>query len=262
MAVISSMQWRINFKILMVNLLALSCVHSDDDVVYYVRPSFSENMDCPVSGYKCDILNNYGTDDLELPENNTVTMILIIGSHSTDSNVYNFGCPVNPYTLHIRGNGNDTASVIVRNIETAITVNNMILESFMGSKIYLYIDESVVNTQITNITISNCIFIESTMILTNVHLTIKDSNFSDSLSTAIMLFSSTLTIVGHVSFHNNKGYQGGALMLVGAVMNIAKETKVIFQGNYAENAGGAIFVVHPQMMINAHSYVSSCFYQL
>jgi predicted outer membrane repeat protein len=100
------------------------------------------------------------------------------------------------------------------------------------------------------------------MILTNVRLTIKDSNFSERISTAIMLFSSTLTLVGHVSFHNNRGYQGGALMLVGAVMNIARDTKVIFHGNYAENAGGAIFVVHPQMMITAHDYVSSCFYQL
>ena len=137
----------------------------------------------------------------------------------------------------------------------------MILESFMGSKIYLHIDESVVYSQITNITISNCIFIESTMSLTNVHLTIKDSNFSDSVSTVIVLFSSTLSIVGHVGFYNNRGYQGGALMLIGTVMNIARETKVIFQENYAENTGGAIFVVHPQM-INARHYVSLCFYQL
>ena len=256
---ISSMEWIVNFKILMVNLLALLCVYSDNNIIYYVRPY---NVDCPASGYKCDILNNYGTDNLELPEYNTVTMILIEGSHTTDSNVYNFGCPVNPYTLQITGNGENTASVIVRNIETAITVKNMILESFMGFKIYSYIDESVVNSQLTNITISNCIFIESTMILTNVHLTIKDSNFSDSVSTAIMLFSSTLTIVGHVGFYNNRGYEGGALMLVGTVMNIARETKLIFQENYAENTGGAIFVVHPQMMINAHNYVSSCFYQL
>ena len=262
MAVISSMQWRINFKILMVNLLALSCVYSDDDAVYYVRPSFPGTVDCPASGYKCDILNNYGTDNLKLPKNNAVIMILIEGHHTTNSNVYNFGCPVNPYTLHIIGNGHDTASVIVHDIETAITVKNMILESFMGLKIYSYIDESAVNAQTTNITISNCIFIESTMILTNVRLTIKDSNFSDSVSTAIVLFSSTLTIMGHVRFYNNRGYQGGALMLVGTVMNIAKETTVIFQENYAENTGGAIFVVHPQMMINAHNYMSSCFYQL
>ena len=31
---------------------------------------------------------------------------------------------------------------------------------------------------------------------------------------AIMLFSSTLTIMGQISFLNNRGYQGGALRLV------------------------------------------------
>ena len=219
-------------------------------------------MDCP-AGYPCNSLNKFGTDEFECleVENKTVIMILIEGCHTADIKVYNFGCPVNPYTLHIIGNGSETVSVRVHNIQTPIAVKNMILESFMGSNIYLYIDESV-HSETTNITITNCIFIKSTMILTNVHLTIKDSNFSDSVSTAIMLFSSSLNIVGHVSFYNNRGYQGGALMLVGAVMNIARETKVIFQENYTENTGGAIFVVHPQMMIDAHNYVFLCFYQL
>ena len=90
------------------NLLALSCVYSDNDVVYYVRPYFPQNVDCP-SGYQCDSLNNYGTetDKLGLPENNTVMMTFIQGNHTIDSGiiviVYNFGCPVNPYTLHIIG---------------------------------------------------------------------------------------------------------------------------------------------------------------
>ena len=131
----------------------------------------------------------------------------------------------------------------------------MILEGFTTSKIYIYIDESVVNSQITNISTISCNFIDSAMILTNVHLTIINSTFSDR-------FSSTLTIMGHVSFRDNRGYQGGALMLVGTVMNIARETNLLFQENHAENTGGAIFVVYPQTMIDAHHFISSCFYQL
>ena len=150
-------------------------------------------------------------------------------------------------------------AVIVNGLEGAIKVKNMILEKFMASKIYLYIDESVVNSQITHISIINCAFIESALALMNVYLTIKDSTFSDSTSTAIMLFSSTLTVVGNVIFHNNKGYQGGALMLVGTVMNIARDAKLNLL--FLEDTGGAIFVVYPQTMINAHSYVSSYFYQ-
>ena len=169
---------------------------------------------------------------------------------------------MNSHTVHIIGNGRSSNSVIVDDLETAVTVKNMILENFTATNVYLFIDESVVDSQTTNITISNCAFIESAIILINVHLTIRDSIFSDSTSTAIMLFSSTLTVVGNVKFHNNEGFQGGALMLVGTIMNIAREANLLFQENYAENTGGAIFVVHPQILINAHSYDSSCFYRL
>ena len=164
--------------------------------------------------------------------------------------------------MHVRGNSQSYKTVIVNGLEGVITVKNMILERFTPSTIYLYIDESVVNSQITRISIINCFFIESALVLMNVYLTIKDSTFSDSTSTAIMLFSSTLTVVGNVIFHNNKEYQGAALMLVGTVMNIARDANLLFLENYAEDTGGAIFVMYPQTMTNAHSYVSLCFYQL
>ena len=249
-------------NLLTLSLLAFCTCTQNKNNVYYVRPISPPDVDCP--GDPCQSLHDYGTETLETPDTNTVTMILIEGYHSADrhSYVYNFGSPINSYTLHIIGNNQSSNTAIVEDLKTAITVKNMKLESFNASKIYLYIDESVVESQTTNISISNCAFIECAMILTNVHLTIKDSNFSGSTSTAIMLFSSTLTILGHVTFHNNMGFQGGALMLVGTVMKIAKGTKLYFQENYAENTGGAIFVVHPQMMINAHGFYSSCFYQL
>jgi hypothetical protein len=251
------MEWRINFKQLMLILSVLQCVYGINNMVYYVSP---QDTDCP--RYQCRSLNDYGTDILKPPENNTVTMILFAGNHSTVGNVYNFGSPENSRILHVKGDSQSSKAVVINGLKGAITVKNMILERFMASKIYIYIDESIVNSQTTNISIVNCVFIESAMILTNIHLTIKDSNFSDSSSTAIMLFSSTLTIMGHVSFQNNRGYQGGALMLVGTVMNIAREAYFLFQENHAENTGGAIFVVHPQMMINLHGFYSSCFYQL
>ena len=117
-----------------------------------------------------------------------MTIILIEGNHSTARDIYNFGSPNNSHTVHVRGNSQSYKTVIVNGLEGAITVKNMILERFTASKIYLYIDESVVNSQITHISIINCAFIESALVLTNVYLTIKDSTFSDSTSTAIMLF--------------------------------------------------------------------------
>ena len=240
-------------------LSAFLCIYSLVTCkTYYVRPISPPGIGCPRD--PCYSLNEYGHfTDLDPPNNNSVTMILIGGTHSVRRDVYNFGSPENSHTLHIIGD-NNTATV--NNLEAAITIKNMILEMFSAFKVYFYIDEAVVEHQITNISILNCTFAKSSMILRNVHLTIKDSNFSGSTSTAIMLYSSTLTIVGHVRFLNNRGYQGGAIMLVGTVMQISKESSLLFQENYAEKTGGAIFVVHPQMMINAHNYASSCFYQL
>ena len=40
-----------------------------------------------------------------------------------------------------------------------------------------------------------------------------------------MLYSSTLTVVEHVRFLNNRGYQGGALMLVGTIMQTFRESE-------------------------------------
>ena len=66
--------------------------------------------------------------------------------------------------------------------------------------------------------------------------------------------NSTLTIVGNVEFYKNKGIQGGALMLIGTIMQIARKVKLLFRDNNAEKTGGAIFVVHPQSTINTHGY--------
>jgi hypothetical protein len=159
---------------------------------------------------------NYFDKELAVPKPpvsykfDTVTMILIEGRHTIRGSAYNFGSPGNSRNLHIIGHGKRSNNVTIEELETSITVMAMTLESFTAMKIYLYIDESVVDSQITNISILNCAFVGSSMILTNVHLTIKDSSFTESTSTAIMLFSSTLTIVGHVNFYKNTGFQGGA----------------------------------------------------
>jgi hypothetical protein len=86
-AAIGSMEleWRINLKFLMVNLLALSCVCSDNNT-YYVKPYFPQHVDCP-AGYQRDSLDNYGTatNKLGLPENNTaitkdITLLIVVST--------------------------------------------------------------------------------------------------------------------------------------------------------------------------------------
>ena len=168
------MEPRTKLKQLILILLALQCAYSSNNTVYYVSPL---GMDCPRSQYHS--LNYYSTNKLKPPENNTVTMIFFGGNHYTVRSIYNFGSPDNSRTLHVKGDSQSRKPVIVNKLNGAITVKNMILEGFTASKIYIYIDESIVNSQTTNISTVNCTFIDSAMILTNVHLTIKDSTFSD-----------------------------------------------------------------------------------
>ena len=127
--IISNMEWRINFKLLMLILLALQCVCSSDNTVYYVRPISPQGVDCPRDKV-CHSLSYYGTDELEPPENNTVTMILIEGNHSAVGNVYNFGSPDNSDTLHVIGDSQSNYKTVIDELRGAITVRNMTLERF------------------------------------------------------------------------------------------------------------------------------------
>ena len=59
----------------------------------------------------------YGTDILKPQENNTVTMILFEGNHSTllDS-VYNFGSPENSHTLHVKADSQSSKPVVINEL--------------------------------------------------------------------------------------------------------------------------------------------------
>jgi hypothetical protein len=152
-------------------LSALSCVRSENGF-HYIRPIatyYPEDVVCPRN--PCHNLN-YFDKELAVPkppvsyEFDTVAMILIEGCHTICGSAYNFGSPGNSRTciLHIIGQGQRSNNVTIEELETSITVMDMTLESFTALKIYLYIDESVVDSQITNISILNCAFVGSSMI--------------------------------------------------------------------------------------------------
>ena len=69
------------------------------------------------------------------------------------------------------------------------------------------------------------------IILPNVELTIKNSKFQNSLSTAITLYSSFAILKGKVVFVNNTGIKGGALALIGSTL-IIKTNTTVFLGNH------------------------------
>ena len=102
-----------------------------------------------------------------------------------------------------------------------------------------------INTPIQVSWLSNVTFINSTF---------RDSSTYSSL-TAI---SSEIRFQGYIAFENNSGYDGGALALFGgSKMILMPQTEVLFIGNHATHAGGALMVYDESLR-----YKDYCFYHI
>ena len=102
-----------------------------------------------------------------------------------------------------------------------------------------------INTPIHVMRHSNVTFISSTF---------RDSSAYSSL-TAI---SSEVRFQGNIVFKNNTGYNGGALALVGGSrMILMPQTEVLFTGNHATHAGGALMVYDESAF-----HIDYCFYHI
>ena len=65
-------------------------------------------------------------------------------------------------------------------------------------------------------------------------------------SGGITLDHSDLNISGEVKFIDNQSSNGGGLTLISSVMRISPNSNITFARNYAENLGGAIFILNPR----------------
>ena len=73
----------------------------------------------------------------------------------------------------------------------------------------------------------------------NIH--IINCTFIDNSNTAILAIDSTFILEGIVAFMNNAAYEGGAIAMYDSYMNVTEGTHLYFEGNHADNVGGAIF---------------------
>ena len=94
----------------------------------------------------------------------------------------------------------------------------------------------------TNFTFNNCIFTGTTIQMEKVTLQISNTSFYSSPSTAVYLYSSTLTLSGDIIFANNRGAKGGALALIGSMLKLDRNVNVLFEKNSAEEGGGAMYI--------------------
>ena len=66
-----------------------------------------------------------------------------------------------------------------------------------------------------------------------------------------------VTIAGSVQFINNSASQGGAVIVVDGNITIVKDTQVVFQGNRADTAGGAISSIHHATIAGTAQFVNN-----
>ena len=102
-----------------------------------------------------------------------------------------------------------------------------------------------INTPIQILKLSNVSFINSTFC---------DSSTISSLSA----IASEVRFQGNIVFKNNTGYNGGALALFGGSrMILMPQTAVVFTGNHATHAGGALMVYDESLHVTDHCFYSN-----
>jgi predicted outer membrane repeat protein len=153
--------------------------------------------------------------------------------------------------------------VIVKNLDLRIITGTVVIQNItmQGSYIIMYRSSSP-KTIYRPLAIVKCKFFDSQMILPNVELTVENSEFRNSSSTAITLYSSFAIFCGTVIFENNSGSKGGAIALIGSTLTIKSNTLVVFKNNRAYETGGAIYADNVEPRINLEGYRSYCFYML
>ena len=153
--------------------------------------------------------------------------------------------------------------VTVNNLDLRIITGNVAIENItmQRSNIIMYRSSSP-DVSYRSITIANCRFLVSQMILPNVQLTVVNTEFCNSSSTAITLYSSFAIFCGKVIFMNNHGMKGGAIALIGSTLTIKSNALVVFSNNHAYETGGAIYADNVEFRVNLEGFRSYCFYIL
>ena len=125
---------------------------------------------------------------------------------------------------------------------STFNVNNIINPATSALRI-IFRNVTFMNTPILVLTLSNVTFINST--------------FCDSSTyTSLSAISSEVQFQGNIVFKNNTGYDGGALALFGGSrMLLMPQTVVLFIGNHAIHAGGALMVYDESLR-----FIDYCFY--
>ena len=126
-----------------------------------------------------------------------------------------------------------------------------------------------------NLTFTNCTFhdfdgvpypsqilrtpIETAVTVRQSHITFcGNSKFNNNHNSALISHLSVITMAGSVSFFNNSGIRGGAMILYSSTLNLVSSANISFINNSAQETGGAIHVEPDITRIPE----LKCFYQI
>ena len=145
-----------------------------------------------------------------------------------------------------------------------LSIRNSLLYMFETSQTSLFsvtfINSNLYIHYVLLAQLHNCKFSDGTS-----HLYIDDSKvilsgkskFFNNYNSALISHSSTITLLGNISFINNTGVQGGAMALYSSTVYLASGLNLYFINNSADETGGAIHI-EPDM---THNYCPECFYE-
>ena len=171
-----------------------------------------------------------------------------------------------------------TISSLIAHYETVMWIldaTNIILENCMFEDRGIYCD-GITNVMLKNCTFHNliieiedtkevviedCLLYNSPTVASNSTVTLKGKSEFIASNQAIASFSSKFYLSGEISFINNTGTRGAAMILYSSTLNIAPNTNVTFINNSAKDRGGAVYVESGVAKIFDQVFFK-CFYQL
>ena len=124
--------------------------------------------------------------------------------------------------------------------------------TFISNEVYYYLQTGQFELQGAGIVYANSIIIHFKGYV----------EFTRNVGSALVLFTSYILVINEctVMFTQNKGWRGGALaLLASSWIKVEENTVVVFDGNNADEVGGAIYAE----LISEHKVVSqwNCFFQ-
>ena len=229
---------------------------------YYVT-HYSNHSNCPPNE-TCETLKHYQqVKTFKTHYGDCAHMIVnfLKGVHDAlESTItIQFCCQLN---LELIGLG-PREEVVIKNFESRIITGSLQVQNITFHGKYLITYKSITpDSPSRPVNILNCKFIEFKLIFTDVHLSVEHSEFHNSSSTAMTLYSSFASFSHSVSFINNTGNRGGAIALIGSTVIINSSTKLVFEDNHAYELGGAMYINNAELNINLQNFRPHCFYIL